>query len=64
MKYPTEHIETVSKTDAQAIVDDLGLGQLPTYGQRLELVTEASGRYLMVASKIGTYDVLYEQWRL
>lgn len=64
MKYPKEHVDTLTRGAAKAILDELGIEELPTYGQRLELVTEASGRYLMVLAKDKNYDVLYEQWRL
>jgi hypothetical protein len=64
MKYPKEHVDTLTRGAAKAILDELGIEELPTYSVPVELATEASGRYMMVLAKDGNYDVLYEHWRL
>ena len=64
MKYPKEHVDTLTRGAAKAILDELGIEELPTYRDTIELATEATGRYVMVLAKDDNYDVLYEHWRM
>lgn len=62
MKYHREHIDTLTRGAAKALLAELDIEALPTHSQALELNSEATGRYIMVLARDKNYDILYEHY--
>ena len=60
MKFPREHLETMTPKAAQKFLIELGIDHLPRRNSERVLKYDGQGQYIMVLAKDGNYDILYE----